>query len=36
MGSTMMESFNGRFQVENVYLFHEATNTWDLGRRIAR
>jgi len=36
MGNTTTESFNGRFQVENAYLFHEAANTWDLGRRIAR
>jgi putative transposase len=35
-GNTTMESFNGRFKVENASLFHEAANIWELGRMIAQ
>jgi transposase InsO family protein len=31
-----MESFFGRFKPENVSLFHEAANIWELGRMIAQ
>jgi putative transposase len=34
-GNTTMESFNGRFKVENESLFHEAANIWELERVIA-
>jgi putative transposase len=35
-GNTTMESFFGRFKPENVSLFHEAANIWELGRMIAQ
>ena len=35
-GNTVMESFFGRFKVENESLFHDAANIWELMRVISR